>query len=256
MKILTKFKVKKTLRILLISFLSVIGIVFVSNASYGTMQAFFQVKDDYSLNDSKKPYSELGIEELLSESGDNQNDTENDRPSEYGPETGIGESIRSEPSQSLVATNAPIVVESSSLARISIPSIGVNARIVELGLTQEGAVDAPNNVYDVGWYNGSSRFGESGAVFLDGHSPGVFSNLAQVGVGNFITITTNSGETYSYTVVAIETTPLSQVNMYRATSTYGQTSDQGLNIMTCSGRYVHELGTYDHRTTLYSIRSN
>jgi LPXTG-site transpeptidase (sortase) family protein len=136
---------------------------------------------------------------------------------------------------------------------ISIPAIGVNARLLNLGLTAGGAVDTPTNLYDAGWYNGSVVPGNSGASFIDGHSPGVFSRLSALGAGSGITVGWD-GQTINYRVTSVQIVALDSVDM--ATAVYGIIGggNHGLNIMTCYGTYLPTRGTYSHRVIVYSVR--
>ncbi len=130
---------------------------------------------------------------------------------------------------------------------ISIPSIGLQAGLVGVGLDASGAVGVP--AAQVGWYNGSSRPGQAGASFLDGHTPGVFGGLRNVAAGATVNVVMD-GQTYSYRVVRTETTLLEQVDML-AILTYGGGQDT-LVMMTCAGSPIGN--TYSHRLTVYAVR--
>ena len=53
---------------------------------------------------------------------------------------------------------------------ISIPSISVtNARVIRLGYLANGQITTPDNIYDTGWYENSSKPGQKGAMFIFGH---------------------------------------------------------------------------------------
>jgi sortase (surface protein transpeptidase) len=136
--------------------------------------------------------------------------------------------------------------------KISIASIGLSSRFVTVGLTSTNAIDVNPNL--VGWWNGSAQPGTSGAAFLDGHNPGIFSKLPSIREGAQITLTKASGETFNYTVVHIETVQLAGINMRAALSVYGDATE-GLNLMTCVGTYNKDTGTTDQRLVVYAIRS-
>ena len=136
--------------------------------------------------------------------------------------------------------------------KVSIASIGLSARFVTVGLTSANAIDTHPSL--VGWWNGSAQPGNPGAVFLDGHNPGVFSKLPSVKEGAQIALTKASGESFNYTVVHIETVMLAGINMHAALSTYGG-ANEGLNLMTCVGQYNANTGTTDQRLVVYATRS-
>jgi LPXTG-site transpeptidase (sortase) family protein len=134
---------------------------------------------------------------------------------------------------------------------ISIPSIGFQAPIVEVGLTAGNAIDVPAGM-QVGHWNGSARPGTSGAVFLDGHVDGIFVRLSRVAVGHTISINYDN-QTFMYRVVHTEVVLLDGIDMNRALSVFGN-AGEGLNMMTCAGTYLPTAGTYDKRLVVYTVR--
>lgn len=147
---------------------------------------------------------------------------------------------------------APAPTPAPAVDRLTIPSLGLNSPFVTVGLASNGAVDVHPSL--VGWWNGSASIGTRGAAFLDGHSPGVLSSLANISTGATISVQKANGEAYNYTVVYRETVPLSSVDMRKALSVYGGASE-GLNLMTCAGTYIPSMGTTDQRLIVYAVRS-
>jgi len=136
--------------------------------------------------------------------------------------------------------------------KVSIPSIGLSSRFVTVGTTSANTIDVHPTL--VGWWNGSARPGTPGAVFLDGHNPGVFRKLPSVQVGAQISLSKANGEVFNYTVVHIETVQLAGINMVAALNTYGD-AREGLNLMTCVGTYNSQTGTTDQRLVVYAVRA-
>lgn len=134
---------------------------------------------------------------------------------------------------------------------VSIPSIGFSSRFVSVGVTATNAVDVHPSL--VGWWNGSARPGSDGAAFLDGHNPGVFSNLPAIKVGASITINYANDTSYTYKVVHREVILLVDVDMTKVLKPYNGAA-QGLNLMTCMGAYNPATGTTDQRLIVYAVR--
>lgn len=130
---------------------------------------------------------------------------------------------------------------------LSIPG-KVSASVVGVGLDASGAIAVPGSA--IGMYS------QGGATFLDGHSTGVFSGLNQVRVGDIAEFTLNS-VTARYQVVNVVTytyfdgKSFDKSFMYDALYSGGA---NGLNMMTCSGAYLPNYGTYSHRLVVYSVR--
>ncbi len=82
--------------------------------------------------------------------------------------------------------------------RLKIPKLNVDAGIQYMGLTPDGVMEIPNNIFDVGWFTGSPRPGEKGNAVITGHvaqirggiltKPGVFNNLNELKLINICKI--------------------------------------------------------------------
>lgn len=141
---------------------------------------------------------------------------------------------------------------------LTIPKIGVHARVLSVGITESSKIDAPKSIHDVGWYDGSAKPNTEGAAFIDGHTAGaniggVFDRLPNLQNGDTVTVELGDGKKINYKVVNIETVSASNVDMLRALSVHGD-QKQGLNLMTCSGRYDTKTRSYDKRTIVYTVR--
>jgi LPXTG-site transpeptidase (sortase) family protein len=141
---------------------------------------------------------------------------------------------------------------------LEIPSLGIKSRVIRMGVTPEGAIQAPSNVFDSGWYDGSSKPGEAGASFVDGHvsgftQPGVFKNIKSLNSGDLISVEMGNATKYQYKVVKIESYPADSVDMNKALApvTPGK---QGLNLMTCNGSFDNATNEYKERLVVFTER--
>lgn len=140
---------------------------------------------------------------------------------------------------------------------ISIPAISVpQSRVISLGLTKGNQIAAPNNVYDAGWYTGSAKPGQQGAMFIYGHvsswqAKGIFYNLGKLKAGDSVTITRGDGKIYTYQVVSLKTYPYNDVDMQTVLSPV-DANTPGLNLMTCTGKVIKGTSTFDHRLVVFT----
>ncbi len=171
-----------------------------------------------------------------------------------GATTSEGLPSETPPSDSLenykVAADMPRFLEISSL--------GVKSRVVRMGVTPDGAVQAPSNIYDSGWYDGSAKPGQPGAAFIDGHvsgytQPGVFKQIKNLKQNDVMKVEMGDGTQYSYKVVKVESYPADSVDMTKvlAPVTAGK---QGLNIMTCGGSFDNSTHQYKERVVVFTER--
>lgn len=137
---------------------------------------------------------------------------------------------------------------------VEIEKLGVQGRVMRLGLTRNGAMATPANVHDAGWYDSSSKPGEGGAVLLAAHvhgptKPGIFYNLKKLEAGDIVKITRGDGQVFQYRVVSQEQVAADQVDMSKALLpvTPGK---GGLNLITCAGTLKGT--TYQDRIIVYT----
>lgn len=122
--------------------------------------------------------------------------------------------------------------------RISIPEIGVDARVIRLGLNPDRTIQVPNNLADAGWFQPGPEPGEGGAAVIVGHlesrsGPGVFYRLRELPVGGVITIELQDGTTVRYVARSMTRVPKSRFPTQRV---YARTTRPTLRLVTCAGQ--------------------
>jgi LPXTG-site transpeptidase (sortase) family protein len=167
--------------------------------------------------------------------------TESDVPSETPPEGGLGS----------------YQVSSLSPRLISIPKIDVVARTLRLGVKPNNELKAPSNIFDAGWFEGSARPGEPGAMLVSGHvhgptKPGVFTNLKKLVEGDRITIERGDGKKFNYRVVKVQSYDKDSVDMGAALNS-AEPGKPGLNLITCDGAYDED-GHYKKRLIVFAVQ--
>jgi LPXTG-site transpeptidase (sortase) family protein len=140
---------------------------------------------------------------------------------------------------------------------ISIPAIGISStRIIRLGLLANGQIATPDNIFDTGWYDGSAKPGQSGAMFIYGHvsswtADGVFYNLKKLKPGDDITITRGDNQTFTYSVVSTKIYPYTSVDMNAVLSPINPNLP-GLNLMTCTGKVIPGTSEFNERLVVFT----
>lgn len=139
-------------------------------------------------------------------------------------------------------------------AVIEIPAIGERAEVIEVGLTEDGAMEAPASIYQIGWYAPGPKPGSTGNAVMAGHvdgmtSPGTFYNLKELEPGDKIHITGTEGEQLTFVVkekksYVPEEAPLEKI--------FGTSSGAHLNLITCTGTFNDETGDYEERLVVYT----
>jgi LPXTG-site transpeptidase (sortase) family protein len=133
-------------------------------------------------------------------------------------------------------------------SRLRIPSIGVDAYVVGVGLLSDGAMGVPDSLWTTAWLSSGARPGHPGSSVIAGHrgigTPAVFSHLENVRPGDRIYVSDAAGGELVYEVtgvVLVDLSPSTQADVF------GPTATQQLVLITCFGKYSIGTGTYDHR---------
>lgn len=155
------------------------------------------------------------------------------------------------------------VVPKDNPRYISIPSLGVeDARVMSVGVTANNLLDAPKNISDVAWYDKSAKPGAGySAVLINGHNGGitrngVFANLGSLEMGTEIIIERGDGEEFTYQVVENKSMSLKEVNStgMKMMMESADETKEGLNLITCDGKWVPQYQQFDRRIMLRAVR--
>lgn len=130
---------------------------------------------------------------------------------------------------------------------ITIPKLDVHARTFGVSVDKNNELKVPRNIHDTGWYMGSSRPGEAGAMLIDGHAgvgqtAGIFHDLGKLVKDDQIVITQGDGQKFSYSVVSVETVDVGDVDM-SSLLVSSNTAKPGLSLITCAGDRIP--GTFE-----------
>ena len=141
---------------------------------------------------------------------------------------------------------------------LSIGKLGIESRVMALGTLQNGQLATPRNIYDTGWFTGSSKPGQAGATLIAGHMTGlknygVFTNLSKLIRGDIISIERGDGKVISYKVVTTIQVPVAGVDM-SSLMVPVVAGKPGLNLITCTGSFVTKLNTFSDRLLVYTTQ--
>jgi LPXTG-site transpeptidase (sortase) family protein len=142
--------------------------------------------------------------------------------------------------------------------RLAVPKLGIDAPIIAVGLTPEGAMDVPQRAEEVGWYEHSQRPGLRGNAVLAGHLDwygvdGVFRRLAELEQGDAIVVRAADGQERTYAVEWRRSYPAGN-----AIAVVGEVFEQlgraALTLITCGGRWNSASQRYDLRVVVRAGR--
>lgn len=140
--------------------------------------------------------------------------------------------------------------------KLIIESIGVNAEVQYVSLTDEQDLDVPNNHVDVGWYKLGTRPGNPGSAVIDGHvigpkgESGVFNKLDTLQKGDIVTVLDSKKNTVRFSVVKVKSYSFDE----RPDEVFKQSDISKLNLITCSGEWNENARNYSQRTVVFTER--
>jgi Sortase domain len=149
-----------------------------------------------------------------------------------------------------------------SLARslpvsVRIPAIGVNSKLLHLGLNADGTVQVPPVRTSAGraaWYKYSATPGQIGSSVIEGHvdsqrGPAVFFRLGALRRGDRIDVTLADGVTAVFRVTGVREYSKSR---FPAKAIYGATGFAALRLITCGGAFDYHTGHYLSSTVVFA----
>jgi LPXTG-site transpeptidase (sortase) family protein len=144
------------------------------------------------------------------------------------------------------AAPAPTSTSVPRPTALDIPAIGVETRLIRLGLTAAGTLQVPSTTTVAGWYTGSPRPGETGAAVIAGHidsyaGPGVFFRLKDLKRGDLVYVRRGHGTLAVFKVTAVRMVPKSR---FPTAAVYGPVPDAQLRLITCGGTFDPATGHY------------
>ena len=141
------------------------------------------------------------------------------------------------------------------------PSAGIRAAVVQVGLTPDGAMGSPDNPFVVGWFNRSAIPGELGNALLGGHRDyqdrdgnvdvGVCWKLDETRVGDQLIMFDQAAERYYvYDIVDIATI---RPDSHEAVKYLSQTRESVVTLITCSGDFDEDTNSYEERIVVVAL---
>ncbi|MFG1709956.1 class F sortase [Nonomuraea sp. M3C6] len=147
-------------------------------------------------------------------------------------------------------------MEAQRPTAVYIPSIGVQAPLMELGLDAGGAIqnppfDPPNLA---GWYRYGPVPGQRGAAVITGHldtrsGPAVFALLKNVKRGDQVQVLRADRSVAVFVVDKVEHTPK---RSFPVKKVYGKLPYPGLRLVTCGGTFDRQAHSYQDNTIVYA----
>ena len=140
---------------------------------------------------------------------------------------------------------------------VDIPAIGVDAKLLHLGLNSDGTIQVPSletSADEAAWYKYSATPGQIGSSVIEGHvdsyqGAAVFFRLGALRPGDTVNVTLADGITAIFRVTGVREYVKSR---FPAKAIYGTTDFAALRLITCGGAFDYATGHYLSSTVVFA----
>jgi sortase (surface protein transpeptidase) len=140
---------------------------------------------------------------------------------------------------------------------VAIPAIGVDSRLLHLGVDPTGAMRVPSLATqsdEAAWFRYSPTPGQPGVSVIEGHvdsylGPAVFFRLGALHPGNRVDVQLADGVTAVFRVTGVRKYRKSR---FPAKTIYGATGHAALRLITCGGPFDYSTHSYLSSTVVFA----
>jgi len=166
-----------------------------------------------------------------------------------------------QPSAAAAGTTAShargLLLRRSRPVAVRIPAIGVNSRLLRLGLNADGTMQVPSLTAapdQAAWYKYSVTPGQRGVSVIEGHvdgyqGPAVFFRLGALRPGNRIDVRLADGVIAVFRVTGVREYLKAH---FPASTVYGTTRHAALRLITCGGSFDYATRHYLSSTVVFA----
>lgn len=189
------------------------------------------------------------------------------RPDPAGPTTSsvgaeAAEALAALPSSTSPAIQAPpsappAAPQVAEPVSIALPSLGLDAPVVPVGVEDDGLMEVPEDVRTVGWYRfGPAPGSAAGSAVLSGHvndrtqGVGVFARIAELQIGDTVEVRLADGAAVAYRVVAREQWPKGEVPLDRL---FDRGGSHRVVLITCGGVFDRGARNYEDNIAVTTV---
>ncbi len=152
--------------------------------------------------------------------------------------------------------DAADVPEVGEPGEVVIDAIGVEAPVVPVGLEDDGGMEIPENVHEIGWYEPGVAPGEQGSAVLAGHvdsrtqGRGAFFDLGELDVDDEVVTTDEDGDEQRWRVTGRTSYPKDELPIDDIFAWGGD--EQRLALITCGGDFDDHTRHYTENIVVYT----
>jgi hypothetical protein len=140
---------------------------------------------------------------------------------------------------------------------LRLPTLGVEAPVVDVGLEDDGGMEIPEDISTVGWYEPGVLPGDAaGTAVISGHvdsydqGRGAFWDLRRMDVDDIVVVEHADGTTSEWRVVARRSYPKDELPISDIFTRFGEPR---LVLITCDGEFDLSQRSYADNVVVYTV---
>lgn len=148
----------------------------------------------------------------------------------------------------------PVVLAPSEPTGVAIPALGLDTRLMPLGLRPDGTMEVPPDAPGVGWFTGAPTPGERGPAVIAAHvdwagRAGAFAELDTLEPGDEVRVRRRDGATVVFVVDRLGQYPKDR---FPTGEVYGDIDHAGLRLITCGGEFDSGARSYEDNVVVFA----
>ncbi|RWR19991.1 class F sortase [Agrococcus lahaulensis] len=139
---------------------------------------------------------------------------------------------------------------------VRVPSVGLALDVIPVGVREDGQMDVPELVREVGWYRfGPEPGATEGSSVLAAHvdsdrGPAPMSEILDAVPGEAVEITTASGDQLRYRITTVEQLSKDELPL---DAIFARDGDHVLRLITCGGEWDAAAGAYEDNIVVTAV---
>lgn len=141
-------------------------------------------------------------------------------------------------------------------ASVRVPSVGLELGVVPVGVRDDGQMDVPDLVTELGWYRyGPAPGAEAGSAVLAAHVDSTIgaapmASVLRASAGDAVEVTTASGEVLRFRITSIEQISKAALPLR---SLFARDGAHAMRLVTCGGAWDAAAGAYQDNIVVTAV---
>lgn len=149
---------------------------------------------------------------------------------------------------------APTPVDAPASVRV--PSVGLELGVVPVGVRDDGQMDVPDLVTELGWYRyGPAPGADAGSAVLAAHfdsdiGAAPMASVLRASAGDTVEVSTASGEVLLFRITSIEQISKAELPLQ---SLFARDGEHAVQLVTCGGEWDAAAGAYEDNIVVTAV---